>query len=218
MGPVVSWIDPDPDALSRLNNSGVAGSESFGLAGAQLGFELDRTDADPVPTSGWNLKADLAAYPTLFGADAFGTASAGGAAYVPLVRDGAHLAFRLRGQIAAGEYPVQFAPAIGGRSTVRGYPWHRFAGDAAVSGGGELRIPVGTVNFLVRSQLGVFGLADVGRVWFDGSSNGGWHSAIGGGIWLSALGRAVSVAYAHSESRPFYINGGRFYIKSGLSY
>jgi hypothetical protein len=212
VGPVLGWIDPDPSPISRLTTAGVAGAQSFGFAGAQVGLELDRTDAEPVPTSGWNISADLAAYPPMLGLDdAFGTASAGGAFYVPLVRGGPHLAFRAGGSLAAGGYPVQFAPAVGGRSSLRGYPWHRFAGDAAVNGGAELRVPAGTVNFLVRSQLGVFALADVGRVWFDGESNGGWHTGVGGGFWLAALGHAVSVAYAHGE-------GHRFYIKTGLSY
>jgi hypothetical protein len=212
VGPVLGWIDPDPNPFSRLALAGVAGARSFGFAGAQVGLELDRTDSEPVPTSGWTLDAEVAAYPSLLGLDnAFGRATAGGAVYVPLVRGGPHLAFRARGEIASSGYPVQFAPAIGGRSSLRGYSWHRFAGDAALSGGAELRVPAGTVNFLVRSQLGLFALADAGRVWFDGASGGGLHTGVGGGFWLAALGHAVSVAYAHGE-------GHRFYIKTGLSY
>jgi hypothetical protein len=212
VGPVLGWIDPEPTASSLLSTANVVGARNFGFAGAQLGLELDRTDRDPIPSRGWNVSADLAAYPPLMGLDdAFGTATATSALYLPLGGNGTHVAFRAGGQLAAGGYPVQFAPAIGGKTTVRGYPWHRFAGDAAVFGGTELRVPVGTVNFFVRSQLGVFGLADVGRVWFDGSSNGGWHTGVGGGFWLSALGQAVSFAYAHGEAP-------RFYVKTGLSY
>ena len=81
----------------------------------------------------------------------------------------------------------------------------------AQNAGTELRVPVGTVNFIVRSQLGVFGLVDAGRVWFDGRSDGGWHSGVGGGFWLSAFGKSVSVAYARGD-------GNRLYLKSGLSY
>lgn len=211
-GPVFGWIDPDPSPISRLSIAGVTGAEDFGFAGARLGLKLDRTDREPVPTSGWNVGADLAAYPALLGLDAaFGKATATGAYYLPLVKEGPHLAFRAGGSLASGAYPVQFAPAIGGRSSMRGYFSRRFAGDAVVNGGAELRVPVGTVNFLVRSQLGLFALADVGRVWFDGQSNGGWHTGVGGGFWLAAIGRAVSVAYAHGESH-------RLYLKSGLSY
>lgn len=213
VGPRFAWIDPEPMAGSPLLTSAVVGSDDFGLAGAQAAFELDRTDDDAVPTAGWRMEAKVAAYPALLGLDdAFGTATAGGAFYVPFGRlGGPHIALRAGGSVAAGEYPAQFAPAIGGRRSLRGYSWRRFAGDAALNGGAELRVPVGTINVLLRSQLGVFALADAGRVWFDGASDGGWHTGIGGGFWLAALGQSVSVAYAHGESGRLYVSSGLFY-------
>lgn len=206
VGASLGWIDPDPVAGSPLLASGT-GSSAFGLAGARVALELDRTDDDAVPTSGWTLKADAAAYPKLSGLDgAFGTALARGTVYLPLgARGGPHVALRAGGSLARGEYPAQFASTIGGRSSLRGYSWHRFAGDAAVNGGAELRVPVGTVNLFVRSQLGLFALADAGRVWFDGTSPGGWHSGVGGGFWLAAFGKAVSVAYARGEENKLYL-------------
>jgi len=154
----------------------------------------------------------VAAYPPLFG-PAFGTAAARGAFYVPLTRAerGPHLAMRAGGDVAMGDQPVQFAPALGGKRSLRGYLFGRFTGDAALNAGTELRVPVGTINLLVRSDVGVFGLVDVGRVWFEGRSDGGWHTGVGGGFWLSAFGRSVSVAYAHGDAN-------RFYVKTGLSY
>jgi hypothetical protein len=212
-GSVVSWLKPEPRATSRLAMSGVRGASDFGIAGGTLAIELDRTDDDAVPTMGWKLDGGAAAYPPLFSSsDAFGTATASGSIYVPLGhRGGPHLAVRAGGDMATGGYPVQFAAALGGKHSLRGYHFRRFAGDAAVHAGTELRVPVGTVNFIVRSQLGVFGLVDAGRVWFDGQSDGGWHSGVGGGLWLSAFGKSMSVAYARGE-------GNRLYIKSGLSY
>jgi hypothetical protein len=213
VGPRFAWIDPEPALASPLLTSGVVGADAFSLAGAQLGLELDRTDDGAVPTSGWNAEAEVAAYPALLGIDrAFGTASADGAFYLPLGRRGGpHLAFRAGGALASGGFPAQFSPAIGGRSSVRGYSWRRFAGDAAAHGGAEVRVPVGTLNLVVKSQLGLFGLAESGRVWFDGASDGGWHTGVGGGFWLSAFGKAISVAYVQGEA-------GRLYVKSGLSY
>jgi hypothetical protein len=213
VGGALGWIDPEPSAASPLSTTGVIGSTAFGFAGAQVALELDRTDDDAVPTSGWTLDAEAGAYPGLLDLDrAFGTASAGSAFYIPLGESGGpHVALRAGGSLALGGYPAQFAAAVGGRRSLRGYSFHRFAGDAAAYSGAELRVPVGTVNFIVRSQLGLFALADAGRVWFDGSSSGGWHTGVGGGFWLNALGRSVSVAYAHGE-------GGRFYLSSGLFY
>jgi hypothetical protein len=212
-GPAVSWFSPEPVATSRLAMSGVRGVNDFTVAGATLALELDRTDNDAVPTMGWRLNAGASGYPSLFGStDAFGTATARGSFYLPLARAGGpHLAVRAGGDLATGDYPAQFAASLGGRRSLRGYHFHRFAGDAAVHAGTELRVPVGTVNFIVRSKVGVFGLVDAGRVWFDGRSDGGWHSAVGGGMWLSAFGKSVSLAYARGEAN-------RIYIRSGLSY
>jgi hypothetical protein len=72
-------------------------------------------------------------------------------------------------------------------------------------------VPLGTLNLLVKSKVGVFALADAGRVWLDGESAGSWHSGLGGGLWAAAFGRALSVSYAHGEEH-------RFYVKSGLSF
>ena len=213
LGPRFAWISPDPEFGSPLQASGVLGSEDYKLAGAQLTLELDRTDDDAVPTSGWRFETEMGAYPAFLDLEApFSTASGGASFYVPLGRRGGpHLAFRAGGSVAAGDYPVQFAAAVGGSNSLRGYTWRRFAGDAAANGGAELRVPVGTLNFIVKSQLGLFALTDAGRVWYEGANDGGWHTSVGGGFWLSAFGRAISVAYANGE-------GGKLYLSSGLFY
>jgi hypothetical protein len=209
VGPLLSWTDPETPAGSPLAASTVLGGKGFGHAGLLVGVELDATDRDPIPTRGWNLRARLAAYPPALDLDeTFNTASMAGAAYVPLGAGGAHVALRAGGALASGAFPAQYAPAIGGSSSLRGYRSRRFTGDASTNAATELRLPVGTVNFLVRSQLGVFGLADAGRVWFDGRSDGGWHTGLGGGVWLSSLGRVVSVTYARGESHRLYLKGG----------
>jgi hypothetical protein len=64
---------------------------------------------------------------------------------------------------------------------------------------------------LIIWNAGVFALADAGRVWVDGDSPGGWHTGIGGGIWLTALGQTFSVAAAHGD-------GNRFYLQKGMSF
>ena len=215
MGPTFAWIDPEPAAGSPLALSPTDGGRSFGVAGAAVGIELDRTDDDAVPTAGYKLEADVAAYPVVTGdiGDAFGTARARGSFYVPLMRAGSgpHLAFRVGAASATGGYPAQYAAAIGGRSSLRGYSHRRFTGDVATNGSAELRVPVGTVNLFIRSRVGVFALADAGRVWFDGQSDGGWHTGVGGGLWFSALGRSLSLAYARGEVNRFYVKGGPFF-------
>ena len=213
IGPSLGYIDPEPTVGSPLLVSGVRGSEAFGLAGARFGLELDRTDDDAVPTRGWTADVDLSGYPPLLGLDgAFGVARARGTMYVPLSKNpGPNLAFRLGGSVATGDYPAQFAPFVGGRSSLRGYSFRRFAGDAGANGSAELRIPLGEVNFLVRSNVGVFGLADAGRVWYDGANDGGVHTALGGGVWFTAFSRAISLAYAKGETQRLYVKSGLFF-------
>ena len=77
------------------------------------------------------------------------------------------------------------------------------AGDAAAWGNAELRLRLMEVNLLVPEELGIFGLADGGRVWLKGEDSNKWHTAFGGGLWISFLQRenTISVAAAHSEGR-----------------
>jgi hypothetical protein len=211
VGPVFHWVDPHPHPGSPLLTTSAPGSEAFRHVGARLAIELDRTNRDPIPTRGWGLRAKVLAVPSAWNTStAFASSEAAATLYVPLLASGPHLALRAGGAIAAGTPPVQFAPALGGWRTLRGFSSGRYMGDAALDGSTELRVPVGTVNLFLRWDAGVFGLADVGRVWFDGASDGGWHRAFGGGVWLTALGKSVSFAYARGDSHRFYLKTGLF--------
>ncbi|HEX6308672.1 MAG TPA: ShlB/FhaC/HecB family hemolysin secretion/activation protein, partial [Longimicrobiales bacterium] len=104
---------------------------------------------------------------------------------------------------------VHEAAFLGGRNSLRGFETDRFAGDAAAYGSTELHLPLGTLTLLVRGEVGAFGLADAGRVWFDGDSPGGWHTSFGGGAWFSSLGRTLSLTYARGDI-------GRLYLRLGM--
>jgi hypothetical protein len=197
VGPTFGWTQPHslhPDIDDR----------TVLQLGAQASAEVRRTDHAAVPRRGFHVEARAAAYPLASGAGAFARLEANGAVYVPLVGNGPHLALRAAGEHAFGEYPFFAAAYIGGRNSLRGLPTDRFAGDAAVTGTAELRMPIDSVNVLLRAELGVLAFGDIGRVWHDGSSHGGWHRGFGGGIWLASLGRGVSAAVAHGESTRFY--------------
>jgi hypothetical protein len=210
-GPVVSWIDPEVVANSPLETLEGPGNSAFGHAGVRASLELDRTDSDVVPMRGWRLGADVRGFPPLWNlSQSFTTTRADGSVYIPLLPNKAHLAVRGGASMTSGVFPAQYAASIGGWSSLRGYPHGRFSGDASVDGSTELRVPVGTVNLLLRWNAGIFGLADVGRVWMSGESDGGWHTGFGGGVWLEALGRAISVAYAKGNEHRFYLKTGLF--------
>lgn len=208
-GPVVFWNEPNPAPGAPLSDENISGSRSFGRAGVRLGLSLDRTSAGPVSDKGWRASTELAGYPPVWDVErSFSTAAATVATYLPLPGNGTHLALRAGGACASGSFPVQEAPAIGGRRTVRGYGYQRFRGDTSASGSAELRVPIGKVPFLVKWNVGVFGLADAGRVWFDRQSDGEWHTSIGGGVWLSSLGQTFSLAYAYGEEHHVYLQRG----------
>ena len=175
-------------------------------------LDLNKTSGGAVADRGWTLESEVSAFPKIWDVKkAFGTAAASGAVHIPLPGNGTHFAVRAGGEVASTGVPILHSPAIGGRATLRGYSWRRFTGDKTAFGSAELRVPVGVLPLFIRWRTGVFGLVDAGRVWYNGESDGKWHTGVGGGIWLSTLGQTFSVAYANGDS-------GHIYITKGLSF
>src|SRR5262245_23901959 len=173
-GPVVKY--------SRLNlgfgmpATVVANSDWFGQLGAYIDGGLRSYDDELIVKRGLGLEAGASLYPGVWDVDgAFGDVHTQAAAYIPIGRP--FFAVRAAGQRVWGDFPVWESAFIGGWRTLRGYQWNRFAGDAALSGSLELRVPLGRMEFLLHGDAGVLALTDVGRVWFDGESNDGWHSS-----------------------------------------
>jgi len=121
------------------------------------------------------------------------------------------IAFRVGGAKVWGNYPFMNAAYIGGGLTVRSLRYNRFAGDASVYGGAELRLRIARISPLLGSDIGIMGLADVGRVFVEGEESGVWHPGYGGGIWLAFLNgrtRATISAAGGQGSARFYLNFG----------
>ncbi len=206
VGPTFLWTDPEADPGSPVATADSFSAGSLTRLGARTALDLDRTDRDGVPHRGWKFHAGAAGYPAWAGLpDAFAEGSAEASAFVPLIDTGLHMALRAGGSGAIGAFPVQHSPFVGGRTTLRGYRWQRYRGDAAAFGSAELRAPLVPVELLIRWNTGVFGLADAGRVWVDGESPGGWHTAFGAGLWLEALDNVVSAAWARGDEDRFYL-------------
>jgi hypothetical protein len=207
-GPVFRWN------RAHLPSGSLPGlfDEKVARTGGIIELDLDKTSATSPSDLGFRIAASAAGYPALFDIDELASvARASAAAYVPIGATGLSAAFRIGGATASGDIPVQEAPFIGGRSSVRGYSSRRFIGDAAGFGSAEIRVPFGTVPLLINWNSGVFGLVDAGRVWLDGDSPGKWHTGIGAGVWISALGQTFSVSFAHGDSN-------RFYLQKGMSF
>src|SRR5262245_48747060 len=113
-----------------------------------------------------------------------------------------------------GKYPFFDAATIGDPQTVRLGRSNRYAGDASLFGSAELRLAIVQVNVLVPTQIGVFGLGDIGRVFLEGESSDKWHTAWGGGFWFAVLSptNAISVTATVSEER------AKLYVQAGFGF
>ena len=80
-----------------------------------------------------------------------------------------------------------------------------------VYAGAELRAFLARLTLVLPIDMGVFGLADVGRVYLSGETSGKWHASRGGGVWLAPLNRSATVYFAAATSegnRAFYAGTG----------
>ena len=103
------------------------------------------------------------------------------------------LALRAAGERVWGRFPFYEAAFLGGSGSLRGFRFQRFAGDMTALGSAELRFYLTRFRLIVPTDLGIFGLADAGRVWVDGKSDGAWHKDFGGGLWLAPLRRDFTI-------------------------
>jgi hypothetical protein len=204
-GPAAKWTDPDLVSVGP----GRLGDETFWQAGAEGGAALDLRDTVADPRHGLRVELTGSGYGSDL-AGPFGRVEGFVAGYgtVPGAF-GPTLAVRLGGQKATGDFPFQESAFVGGPMNLRGYPYQRFRGDAALFGSAEVRARLAYLNLgLARFHVGAFGLADAGRVYVGGDSPGGWHTGVGGGLSLQTLGRTFTGAYARGERGMFYVTLG----------
>lgn len=205
-GPVVRALDPREPAFGAVTEP--RGADGWMGAGALADVRVDGRDTLAVTRRGWWLGARAKGY----GSDLGPFGSVGGEARTYLsLGAGPILALRAGGEMVQGDFPFHEAAFLGGPGSLRGYPFQRFAGDAAAFGSAELRQPLGQVKLLVRGRLGVFALADAGRVWMNDDSPGDWHTNYGGGLWFETLGYAGTLTIAQG-------NVTRWYLGIGLPY
>ena len=86
-----------------------------------------------------------------------------------------------------GDFPYFDGAFLGGSNSLRAIERQQYVGDASVFGNAELRVPVAQFPLILPLDVGLIGFADAGRVYVNGDSPGGWHSAAGGGLWIGLL-------------------------------
>ncbi len=216
LGPLVKYAQTTLEAGTLIDSLRPYGVGGFGQLGARALFRIDTRNRPRAPSQGVSFILGGSVYAATWDvASPFGEGHAEAATYltaaVPLQPT---LALRIAGKKVWGTYPFHEAAYVGGAGTVRGFREHRFAGDAALHGNVELRLFLTKFSVLVPGELGVFGLADAGRVYLSGETSDRWHPSAGGGLWLAFINRANTLSVAAARS----LEGTRVYVRAGFAF
>ncbi len=193
------------------------GADTFWQGGATASLVYD-PQVDPLESANrMRLEIQGATFPAILDVTSPFTKVGASVATVlsPSVTSRVSLALRAGGEKIWGDnIPWNEAAFVGGARTIRGWVEQRFAGDAAVYGGGELRLRVWNPRVVIPVAMGIFGFADAGRVYVDEASPGGWHTGVGGGIYFKPILQPymLSAGVAVSDETT------RVYVLLGLPY
>ncbi|MGD9900411.1 MAG: BamA/TamA family outer membrane protein [Calditrichaceae bacterium] len=112
----------------------------------------------------------------------------------------ATLAVRLYSEKLWGDYYFFDGAYLGGGDKLLGYSRERFAGDASILGGMELRIPVAKVEIVFPATFGISFYGELGRVFLEEESSDKWHNSQGGGAWLSYFHKRINLNFTAANS------------------
>lgn len=194
LGPVVRYTTTDSLASTLITQQRPTGFSRFGQAGLQLKMHLDSRYVADTMKPRVVLNVVGAGYPSIWDVSkAYESVDGWAAAFftLPMPKKPV-LAFRAGGKKLWGPFPYFDAAFLGGSETFRTEERQRYAGDASVYGSTELRIPIAKFPFILPLDVGALGFADAGRVYLNGQSPGGWHSAAGGGFWAGYLNPGIN--------------------------
>jgi len=195
-----------------LTETSPYGAGDFFQFGPVLTAIWDHRDANTTPLRGFKAQLAAAIFPPLASVEStFGDVN-GEVSFSQPVFSALTVAARGGGKHVLGDTPYHEAAYIGGVETLRGFPSQRFAGDSALYGSAELRVPLTPGDFLPKGSVGLFGLYDVGRVFLDGESSDRWHSAAGGGLWITRPGTGSAFSFSVADGD----EGTRYYLQSRL--
>lgn len=199
IGPVLQYVTTDSTPDRFISASQPYGVGGFGQLGVQLHLSHDLRDRARNPRAGVMAQLDGSFFPAIWDVtSAFGRVAAGFTAFQALpIPTHPILALRGGAEKVFGAYPYSEAAFVGGMSSVRTLVPQRYGGDASLAGTAELRLPLVSFPLVFPLDVGLFGFVDTGRVYVDGDSPGGWHTAAGGGFWAGILdpSSAISVAW-----------------------
>lgn len=226
IGPIVRHTTTDSVANRFISQERPHGFDSFGQAGIRLELRHDtRNELDTARRRGgfvlnqsanprlWGT-VDLSAsiYPAIWDTkSAYEDISAGASANVTLpFLTRPLLAVRAGGKKLFGNFPYFDAAFLGGSQSLRTENRQRYAGDAMMHGTAELRVPIAKFPLILPLDVGAIGFVDVGRVYLDGDSPGGWHRGAGAGIWIGVIRpeTGINVTITNNPDRRVLTNLG----------
>jgi hypothetical protein len=205
IGPVVRYTTTDSVATRFIAQQRPYGFAKFGQAGVRLKAHLDsKYVSDYFPDTlkpRFVLDVAGAGYPAIWDVvNHYESVDGFAAAYftLPVVKKPV-LAFRGGGKKLWGAFPYFDAAFLGGSESFRAEERQRWAGDASVYGTAELRVPIAKFPFILPLDVGALAFDDVGKVFVNGDSPGGWHNAAGAGLWFGYLNPGVNFNILYSN-------------------
>ena len=212
LGPIVRYTKTDSLVNRFITQQRPYGFSQFGEAGLRLKVHLDSRYIPDTLKPRFVVDVTGSAYPGLWDVvKTYESADAWAAAFftIPMAKKPV-LALRAGGKKLWGPFPYFDAAFLGGSETFRTEEKQRYAGDASLYGTTELRVPLAKFPFILPLDVGAIGFYDAGRVYVNGDSPGGWHTAAGGGFWVGYLnpGTSLNVLFTNNKQRRVTTNIG----------
>ncbi|NTU97535.1 MAG: BamA/TamA family outer membrane protein [Chlorobiaceae bacterium] len=172
--------------------------------------------------SGMLVDLEVAHYPEFIGNENSFTKLRGEVRkYIPFSSTGySRVVLRAGGEKIWGDYPFWEAAYLGGSTSLRGYDRERFAGDASIYAGSELRLYAGNFKFIVPVIFGPVAFLETGRVFVKGEDSSAWHTSVGGGLWFGFVESrySASIVYGHGFDDGRLIDSSGIYVRAGFSF
>lgn len=217
VGPTLKYSNTEDQPGRIIDVLRPYGSGAFGQVGLRMDATFDERDIPAAATRGIRTAFGGSLYPPVWDVEEwFGELHLDARAYLTLrgVPLRPTLALRTGVKIVFGQFPFQEAAFLGDEATVRLGRQNRFAGRSSVYQNAELRLRLGRAMLVLPTDVGVFGLMDIGQVSRGRSAtlwDGRLHWAWGGGVWLAPLqpGNTLRFAVTQSEERlGVYVGAG----------
>ena len=212
IGPILRYTTTDSLVNRFITQLHPTGFSTFGQTGLQMAMHLDSRYYPDTLKPRFVFDVSGAGYPGMWSVNTpYESVDGWAAAFftLPMAKKPV-LAFRAGGKKLWGDFPYFDAAFLGGSETYRVEEKQHWAGDASLYGSSELRVPLAEFPFILPLNVGAMAFADAGRVYMNGDSPGGWHSAAGGGVWIGYRNPTpgIQILLTNRSGRRLYTNFG----------